>query len=257
MASRLVVTEYKNGRHRYSLDNEWCPGVTTITGVLNKRALMAWYAKQAAGWAATNMEQLTALGPDEFVAMASKAPERNRDAAADLGRGLHAHAQQLLETGEVSVPDEQLPMVRQAADFIDRYVRTVVASERPVFHETFGYAGRLDLLAELDGLDGISLLDFKTGASGVWPDVALQLAGYRFCTHLAAENRQAEDVVMPPISRAAVVWVRPEGWQLIPVRADRDVWQTFLACIPLYQFDKARAETIIGAPMASGKAEAA
>lgn len=256
--SRLVISEYRNGVHRYSLDSEWVPGVTTIKGVLNMRQLPPWYAKQAAGWAATNMEQLSALGPDEFVKLASKAGDAARDRAADLGRGVHAHAQQLLETGEVSVSDEQLPMVRQAADFLDRYVRTVVASERAVYNDTFGYAGRLDGLFELDGLDGISLVDFKTGQSGVWSDVALQLAAYRFCTHMqAADPAKQPDVPMPPVSRACVVWVRPEGWQLIPVKADREIWTTFLSCIPLYQFDKRKKETIVGAPMAAGKATAA
>lgn len=254
MASRLVVSTYKNGNHRYSLDGEWVPGVTSLTHVLHKPALQTWYARQAATWAALNPEQLATLGHESFVATASKAPDRARDQAGSIGRTLHSHAETLVATGQVDVDEADLPLVVQAADFLDRMLAHPVASERAVFHDMFQYAGRLDLLADLNGSDGTWLLDFKTGASGVWPEMALQQAAYRFCTHMAALDAAGEDPPMPPVAHVGIVWVRPEGWQLIPLRADRDVWTTFLALIPLHQFSKRKRDAIVGAPMASGKA---
>lgn len=241
--------QFQDRGHRYSLDGEWLPGVTTIVrAALANEAFQYSAAKQAAQWAALNPDQLERLGHEAFTKMATEAYKRNMVEKGNLGTQLHMHAQQLVETGTTDAPPEQVPYVEAAADFLDTHQAQPVASECPIFHDTFLYAGRLDLLASLSGVGddrGIWLLDFKTGA-GVYPDVALQLAGYRFATHLVVND---EDRPMVPVSHAGVVWVRPEGWQLIPVRADRDIWTTFLSCIPLYQFSKAKPDTILGAPM--------
>jgi hypothetical protein len=125
-----------------------------------------------------------------------------------------------------------------------------IASERAIYHDTFLYGGRFDLLATIRG--EVWLLDFKTGASGVWPEMALQQSAYRFASHMQGPDPGADDEPMPPIAHVGIVWVRPEGWQLIPVRADRDVWQTFLATIPLHRFLAQRREDSVGAPVAAG-----
>ena len=45
-----------------------------------------------------------------------------------------------------------------------------------VYSRTFGFAGTLDAICTIAGRRG--LLDIKTGRSGVYPEVALQLAAY-------------------------------------------------------------------------------
>jgi len=253
MASALTVTVWRNGNHRYALNGEHVPGVITCTGVLDKPALQNWYAREAASWAAANPDQLGALGPEAFVDMAAAAGNRTRDSASKIGRDLHSHAEKLATTGEApDVPDTDLQLVMQAADFLDAMAVDTIASERAVFHDTFLYAGRLDLVATIRG--AVWLLDFKTGQSGVWPEMALQQAAYRFCTHMQGTTPDADDQPMPPIAHAGIVWVRPEGWQLIPVRADRDTWQAFLATIPIYRFNRLRRDDVVGAPVAAGKA---
>jgi hypothetical protein len=186
--------------------------------------------------------------------MASKAPERTRDTASKVGRDLHSHAEKLATTGEApDVPEADLAMVVQAADFLDAMQVETIASERAVYHDTFRYGGRFDLVASIHGQ--IWLLDFKTGASGVWPEMALQQAAYRYASHMQAANPADDDVPMVPVAHVGIVWVRPDGWQLIPVRADKDSWQAFLATIPLYRFLGMRREDTVGAPVAAGKAD--
>lgn len=251
--SALTVTVWRNGRHVYALNGERIPGVTTCLGQLAKPALVNAAAREAAIWAANNPDQLTALGHETFVKTASEAPRRVWDEAATLGRDIHAHADKLATTGEApDVPEAQLPYVMQAADFLDSMGVETIASERACWHESFFYAGRYDLVATIRG--SIWLLDFKTGKSGVWPEMALQQAAYRFCTHQQGPAADSEDEPMPPIAHCGIVWVRPEGWQLVPVRADRDVWQAFLATLPLYQFSRIDRDELVAAPWASGSA---
>jgi len=252
--SALVITTGRGGWHSYSLNGQRVPGVTSCTGVLNKPALQSWYAEQAAIWAANNPDQLTALGHEEFIGMAKGAGTREMKSASKIGQDLHSHAEKLATTGEApDVPEQDLLMVQQAADFLDvMQVRTIVA-ERCVWNEQHHYAGRLDLLAEIDGR--VWLLDFKTGRSGIWPEAAMQQAAYRYCTHMQGPTPDSPDEPMPPIASAGCVWVRPDGWQLVPVRADADIWQAFLATIPLYHFMQLKREEVVAAPAAAGRAD--
>src|SRR5690606_13549775 len=63
--------------HRYRLDGEWVPGVTTILGVLNKPALPKWSAKAVAEYVATNreaVEHLYAMGERGMVQALKEVP---------------------------------------------------------------------------------------------------------------------------------------------------------------------------------------
>ena len=250
MGSALV---YRERDHSYFLGGQKVPSVTTATGVLAKPALIWWAAKEAASWAADNSEQLATVGREGFVDEATRAHIRARDTASKIGTQLHLHAEKLASTGEApDVAADDLAMVVQAADFLDALSVDPIVSERAVYHETFLYAGRLDLIAAIRG--EVWLLDFKTGASGVWPEMALQQAGYRFATHMQGPDPDAPDEPMPPIAHVGIVWVRPDGWQLVPVRADRDTWQAFLACLPLQRFLTQKRDQTVGAPVAVGTA---
>ena len=251
--SALTVTVWKNGSHHYALNGERIPGVTSAIGVMDKPALVNAAAKEAATWAANNPDQLQALGFETFVKTATDYPREKWRQSADLGRDIHASADKLVTTGEApDVPEAQLPYVRQAADFLDTMGVEAIASERAVFHDTWAYGGRIDLLASIRG--SVWLLDFKTGASGVWKEHAMQQAAYRFASHMQGPDPDSPDEAMVPVSHAGIVWVRPDGWQLVPVRADRDMWQWFLATLALYQFARMRNEDVVGAPVAHGTA---
>ena len=230
---------YRDSDHSYQLGGEKVPSVTTCTGVLNKPGLVPWAAKLGAMWARDHPELAQRLSPAEWEQQAKRAPTVARDKAGQVGTDLHAAANLLTTTGVApDVPQDQLALVLQAADFLDSMGVETIASERAVYHDTFRYAGRFDLIGQIRSR--VWLLDFKTSASGVWPEMALQQSAYRYASHMQADDPRADDVPMVPISHVGIVWVRPEGWQLVPLLADRDVWQSFLATIPLWHFSRRR-----------------
>ena len=63
MSSRVTFT---GGRfHRYSLDGDWVPSVTSVTGkVGDKGGLVGGAAKEVAAWAAIHVDELPVGGPD-------------------------------------------------------------------------------------------------------------------------------------------------------------------------------------------------
>jgi hypothetical protein len=252
MPSRLIRTERKTAwgstYHVYALDGARIPGATTVLNkAIAKNALNYWYGRQAAQWAATNVDSLQLLGESDWIKQAAGAADRAKDSAANVGTQLHEHAKALVEGRATHPPAELADRVRHMADFLDTHDVHEVASEASVYHEAFRYAGTLDLVAEVDGTTW--LLDWKTG-KGVYPEVALQLAAYRYATHLVAEGIEMR---MPPVERCGVLWIRESGWELIPVRADEDSWQVFIDCLSVYGFASRDAEYYVMPPVAAGK----
>jgi hypothetical protein len=247
MSSRLVRIDYPRGGHGYALNGERIPGVTTVINQSSPAGgLIDWAAKEAAGWAATHVTELDTLGAAEWVAMAAGAANRLRDSRAERGRKVHDVADKLIEGNPVDVDDpEVMTRAEQVIDFLETWDADVLARECTVYHEIHKYAGTFDLVADLS--DGSRwLLDYKTG-SGVYSDVALQLAAYRYASHLVWGGN---DVPMPDVDRCGVVWIREASWELIPVDASETVFATFLASMPVYRFHGTRiGKGTVGAPL--------
>jgi hypothetical protein len=248
---RVVFNER---RHTYSLDGRYCPGVTTILNkAIGKPFLIAWAARTAAQWCATNAEGLASLGEQVWIETAAKAPDRVRDAGGDLGRQLHTVAERLVYGEPVGdrdddgtpLPPEVLDMAGHLARFLDARGVEPVVHEAIVFHQTHWWAGRLDLIADMG--DGRRwLLDYKTAASGVRDTDSLQLAAYRHASHIQIGGRV---LLMPPTDEAAVVWVRPDGVQLVPVNASEAAYGRFLHCAAVAEWVTKEARDSVGAPL--------
>ena len=211
--------------HSYYLDGAKIDGVTTILSTgLPKNGLIQWAADCAADLACDEWDTLAELPLSERRKRLAKAPAARRDAAAVRGTRVHALADTLARGGEVAVPDELAGHVEACVKFLDERDPVTILTETPVCHEKYRYGGTLDLVAEIDGKRW--LLDFKTSASGVYGETAFQLAAYRYATHHAGPDGAL--VPMPPVDECGVVWLRGDGYDLFPFRADRAVFRQFL-----------------------------
>lgn len=229
MASRLV---FSPGRHTYSLDGRKVPGVTTIISkATDKPQLVYASAREAATWAATNMDALDILGPDAWIRQAAGAPRSVWDGKAKRGTLLHDAARQLVTgeplTPEPDWPDDVIRSAEQLARFMDQWDVDPIHTERPVFHSEHLWAGTVDLVAEVR--DGTKwLFDYKTGETGIYPKDALQLAAYRNATHMQVERgTELVDIPMPSVDKTGCVWVRPDGYEVRPVLSDPASYSVF------------------------------
>jgi hypothetical protein len=99
--------------------------------------------------------------------------------------------------------------------------------EHTVGSYRWGYAGTFDLIAELP--DGRRVLfDYKTGKSGVWPETALQLAAYRYADAYVAPDGTEIPMKDVGVTEAKAVWVRADGYDVIPLNTDGHVFKVFL-----------------------------
>lgn len=208
---------------------------TLIGGILEKPGLVPW-GEAAGARGAIEAVRLGFLDP-EYEGAADMAPgivRANRlgaDAARDQAatRGLTAHdlLQSYLEHGEVPNPADHHPdhhgYIRAASRWLLHASPEPEAIETIVADPDAGYAGRLDLVARINGER--VLADFKTSANGsVWNAAHLQLGllerGMLWCgdgpvdrrvvvaLSSSGEFREAEGLATPEVVDAAISFAR-------------------------------------------------
>jgi len=220
-----VFKRINRGRnHTYQrADGTPLTGVTTILGKgLPKPALTTWAANEAAGYAVDHWDELAEQPPSVRLAKIKRAPWDSRDKAALRGTDVHRIAEQLSLGQEAAYDESQQGHVDSYLKFLQDWQVQPVWTETPVANLAVGYAGTLDMVADL--VDGRRwLLDVKTG-KGVYGETAFQLAAYRYAQVALVDGQQLD---MVHVDACGVVHVRADGYDLVPVTADADVFLRF------------------------------
>lgn len=225
MTSRLAFFEKS---HRYKMDGEWVPGVTTLIGDgLPKKQLMYWSARTVAEWVADHpdeLDQMRVHGRGPLVAFLKETPWQKRDDAADRGTIVHGIAEKVALGQAVEVDDRHAGYIEAAIAFLDDFGVEPLIVERPCYHAEHRWAGTFDLIGRL--ADGrVALCDWKTADSGIWPETALQLSAYSRATHY--QDRDGNDHSMPHVDLAIGVHLQPGGYTAYQMRCDDWTYSRF------------------------------
>lgn len=244
---RRVDTFTRNGKptHHYEDANgKRLPGVTTILNDgLPKPALVGWGIKSVAEYAVDNLNDWIDLPPSDQLKRLKGSPYAERDKAARRGTEVHALAEALAWGKPVEVPPELDGHVTAYLDFLDTWQPEPVVTESVVYDLDAGYAGSLDMIADVDGQR--LLMDVKTTRSGVYGDTAFQLAAYRYAGRMLTDDEPRD---MIGVDGCAVIHVTEKGYALVPVKADLDVYDQFLAIRDVAIAGKA-SRSYVGQPM--------
>lgn len=233
--------------HVYFLDGEPSVGVTTIldNGV-PKPALVGWAANVTAGYVVDHWEELLELRPSERLEVLKRARWAEKDAAARRGTEVHEYALRLAAGEEVDVPEELAGHVDSYLAFAEDWLEQEIVVEAVVINRRYRYMGTLDVIAGLK--DGrVWLLDWKTGGKGIYRETALQLAAYRNAEALLLED--GTERPMATVDAAGAVWLRADGYELVPLETGPEVFRTFLYAQQVAKFSQAPEEAYIGAPL--------
>lgn len=245
----------RGNTHSYLLSGRKVAGVTSILGNgVPKPALVGWAARTIAEFVGERLEldpDTGAARADELIRALQKVDGENRyhkfpkdgsisrlaivevlkglhwndrDRQARRGTEVHGYAQQIIEGDTIDVPEDLVGHVDSYLRFLDDFDVQPVLVEFVIGNRTHSYMGTGDLIADLcDGLRW--LLDIKTGRSGIYPETALQLSAYRNAEfYLDGEGREHP---MVPVERVGAVWVRADGYDLIPLDAGPATYKVF------------------------------
>lgn len=271
-----VVTEQPDDQRFWS--------VTTIIGCLDKPALVPWAAIETAKAAIdrANVWQgiLESDGRNEAINYLKGARFRRgkgERSATELGTAVHKACEWKAIHGRYRDEDkndlELRPYLAQYNLFLKEFQPEFIAAEVTVFNPTYGYAGTADAFLYIDGTP--YLCDYKTSRDSVdgqgklkgpYPEVALQLAAYRYAELAAVwRARQAEvfkrryyvlndseralGVPVPEVAHGLVIYLTPDRYAVHAVRCDEEIFEYFLHVVEAARFVTDTAKSVVGNPL--------
>jgi hypothetical protein len=179
---------FNSGNHQYKVvrtktGRSFKPdSVTRICGIIDKSGpLINWaigntvdYIRSAVTPEVEHAESFL----EEIYAQAKKESQRKKSEAAERGTVVHS-----ILSGDT--PDSDIPnsKAERAKEWLRENNVTFTSIERPIYSRRYRYCGRLDGVGLVNGKT--SLLDWKTGKSGLYPEFRLQTAAY--CSALEEE----------------------------------------------------------------------
>lgn len=250
----------KSGRFYEIPEMGQVPSVTTVLSAIAKPALMNWAAKVEREMVLEVSTQLYLECPStpRMTAVSwkttlstklgkMKAAQKELEKAAAIGSQAHSLVEWTL-MGELGLDVGPAPPISPAAALAfaawQKWRETVhlkpVAVEQVVWSRTHGYAGTLDLLAEVNGV--LSVLDWKTGKA-VYSEAHLQNAAYRHAIREMGHGNPVKGFIvrLPKVDTDPsfeVVEADPEEESLKVFLHVKEMWQWNQAKEKLYEEKK-------------------
>jgi hypothetical protein len=246
--------------------------VTTLikTG-LPAPALINWAKKFVAEYAVANHRTLASMlegvrikpaggglaiitDPDRVQAAVDwlkGSPDRDRNRKGEIGTMVHeAIEAYILDAPWPEPTEETAERLAQFRRFVELFSPTFELAEATVYNRTHKYAGTLDVIATIPGR-GRALIDTKTSESGVYADAALQLSAYRYAEFIGLPD--GTEAPVPEVDGCAVLWLPggpdPEGFGLIPMVADEQVFRSFRHVVEVARWAEDIAKGVVGQPL--------
>ena len=242
----LAVTQPDGSRkYVHPRTGEVAPSVTTILKVLDKPALQFWSARVAADHAWDNREQLALFSERDFKVAIKDAHKTEADEAAGLGTLIHSLCEERWDRDDpAEIPKQADSFMKQFTLFRARFQPKLLLREATFWNSTANYAGTADAVVMIG--KECWLLDIKTG-KGIYPEHGLQLAALGYSEfQIEPDGSQFE---MPPITKYALLHLRPRSYKLVEVLHPAKCFAAFLACRELWQWQQYIAPEVLGAPL--------
>ena len=191
--NNTVTLEFHEGKHMYKVNDKIVFGVTSICGILDKKALMYWAVNMAIKHLDSVLKPGMIIDEINKTKMLNEAKVAHRNTlsqAADIGTAVHNYLETYLKAGINKQPLPDLPInkdIRKGVEALLKWVKDnnvkFLDSERKIYSKEFGYAGTLDASATING--ELAIIDFKT-SKGFYPEYFLQVSAY--CKALEEET---------------------------------------------------------------------
>lgn len=266
MTAPRNATTARGGKRFYTWrDSNYWSVTTILSGGVPKPALLPWGIKAVATGAVTKRDVLGAMlaecktpdvcargvfceACDQTVRWLKSTPYAQRDRAANLGSLVHDAAEAHALRRPYPTWDEQVrPYMEGFVSFLDDFAPVFTATEASVYNRSERYAGTLDAIVDLQlplhSEPGRYILDTKSG-KGIYPEIGLQLAAYRFAEFIGLPD--GSEAAMPTVDGALGLHLTPEGYRLIEVRADEEIFRAFLYAREVFRFVEETSKTVLG-----------
>ena len=190
-------------------------GVTTVTGVMNKPALVKW----ANGLGLRGIDSTTYV--DALAGVGTCAHLMVTDGLMDLSPDLGSFSRDQIDLAENCVVKWHY--------WKDSHDLKPIFVEKPLVSDKYGYGGTCDIYCELDGKK--TLIDLKT-SKGIYDEMFTQVTAYGVL--LKENGYDVEQAMIVRIGRNDDEGTEPEVKSI--TRSDLH-WKRFQTCLELYRLN--------------------
>lgn len=265
-------------------DDQRLWSVTTLIGALDKPALVPWAALRTAEAAVddiaiwmSRLENEGRASAIDYLKNSRFRGAKGQRSATELGTAVHKACEHAALYGRFRDEDtadrELAPFLRQFRSFLRDFRPSYDAAEVTIFNDQYNYAGTADGFLTIDGVRYIfdiktsrEPLDARGNRKGPYPEVALQLAAYRYGTcaavwrarahevykrryYLLSETERAMAVPVPEVDHGLVIYLTPDFYSVHPIRCDEAIFDAFLAVVDAARFSFETSKDVIGQPL--------
>lgn len=239
-----INLEFDSQKHIYLVDKKQIWGVTSVTGVLNKPALMYWAVKQAIEFMKVNIKPGKAMDEIQIKNLlegARTAHTQTKNKAADIGTLIHNWVASYVAAIVKKETPPKRPVNKEMKNAIDGFFKwakedklVIMRSEQKIYHDKWKYAGTLDLEGTVNGKR--TVIDLKTG-NALYPEAFLQASAYLKAREQETGKKYPGGVIIVRLSKE-----NPEKHiAAFEVKRDEDVdthFKCFLNCLQIYHWQQ-------------------
>lgn len=168
--------------HKYTVDNKRVNSVTQALSIIAKPALISWAARMAAEYFKDQVEPGKKYDEVQLMTIfenAKGAHWKKKVDAGNLGTFVHNWVEDYINGKNPTIPvnKDLKKSVQKFLDWQKKHKVKFLLSEQQVYSRKYNYTGTLDFICIIDGKMYIG--DLKT-SSGIYPEMLIQTAAYRF-----------------------------------------------------------------------------
>ena len=240
-----IELSFNKSSHIYSVNGKQVFGVTSITNILSKPALLYWGVNKTVEFLGANWQPgkvYDEVQIKNLLEEARKAHTQIKNEAADIGSMIHQWVSDYVKAISEKKTPPKRPINKEMKAAIDGFFKwakksqlKIIKSEQKLYHDKWGYAGTLDLEGIVEGKR--TVIDLKTG-NRLYPEAFLQAAAYLKAREQETGKKYPGGVIIVRLSKkveeAGKVIIEP-----FEVEKDEEVelhFKAFLNCLSLYRW---------------------
>ncbi len=179
--NNTVTLEFDPEKHIYTVDGRRIEGVTGVTGVINKPALMYW----AVNMAVLYLKKVWKPGKSydeiqikKILDGAKLAHRAKKTEAGDIGTLVHESIETYIKTGKITklIHPKAKECFKQFLGWAKGNKVKFIESERKIYSKKYGYAGTMDFYCQIG--DKRFVGDTKT-STAIYDEMWLQTSAYQ------------------------------------------------------------------------------
>lgn len=189
------------------------------------------------------------IARDVALTFLKEASTRERDTAADKGTEVHKLADALSMGEKIHIPDALRNHIYSWQQWRDDWGMKFLETEFTVYSPDNDYAGTGDFIGESELRPELDIIcgDYKTSESGIWPDIALQLAAIRYAKFIDRLDGSQDHDTLKRIKSFVGVQITDKGYKVVPVHVTEGTYRVFLAAADVARWKREYEQFALGA----------